>query len=41
MGFSNYKYIGEVIQEFQVTYTAANFIGATDFNIPDYFWEDL
>ncbi|HBB30406.1 MAG TPA: hypothetical protein DDZ80_05205 [Cyanobacteria bacterium UBA8803] len=41
MGFSNYKDIGEVLQEFQVTYTAANFMGATDFSIPDYFREDL
>lgn len=41
MGFSNYKDIGEVLQEFQVTYTAANFMGATDFSIPDYFRKDL
>jgi hypothetical protein len=41
MGFSNYKDIGEVLQEFQVTYTTANFMGATDFSIPDYFREDL
>jgi hypothetical protein len=41
MGFSNYKDIGEVLQEFQVTYTAANFMGATDLSIPDYFREDL
>ena len=41
MGFSNDKDIGEVLQEFQVTYTADNFMGATDFNIPDYFREDL
>ena len=41
MGFSNYKDIGEVLQEFQVTYTADNFMGATEFNIPDYFRADL
>jgi hypothetical protein len=41
MGFSSYKDIGEVLQEFQVTYTTANFMGATDFSIPDYFREDL
>jgi hypothetical protein len=41
MGFSSYKDIGEVLQEFQVTYTAANFMGATDFSIPDYFRADL
>lgn len=41
MSFSNYKDIGEVLQEFQVTYTPANFMGATDFSIPDYFREDL
>jgi len=41
MGFSNYKDIGEVLQEFQVTYTEANFIRETEFSIPDYFREDL
>ncbi|MFE1744279.1 hypothetical protein [Coleofasciculus sp. H7-2] len=41
MAFSSYKDIGKVLQEFQVTYTATNFMGATDFNIPDYFREDL
>lgn len=41
MGFSNYKDIGEVLQEFQVTYTEANFMGETEFRIPDYFREDL
>lgn len=41
MGFSNYKDIGEVLQEFQVTYTTANFMGAANFSIPDYFREDL
>ena len=41
MGFSNYKDIGEVLQEFQITYTEANFMGETEFSIPDYFREDL
>jgi hypothetical protein len=41
MGFSNYKDIGEVLQEFQITYTTANFMGVADFSIPDYFREDL
>lgn len=41
MGFSNYKDIGEVLKEFQVTYTAANFMGEAEFRIPDYFREDL
>lgn len=41
MGFSSYKDIGEVLQEFQVTYTEANFMGEAEFNIPDYFREDL
>jgi len=41
MAFSNYKDIGEVLQEFQVTYTQANFIIELEFNIPDYFREDL
>ena len=41
MSFSNYKDIGEVLQEFQITYTEANFMGETAFSIPDYFREDL
>lgn len=41
MAFSNYKDIGEVLQEFQVTYTQANFIGEIEFSIPEYFREDL
>jgi len=41
MGFSNYKDIGEVLQEFQITYTEANFMEETEFSIPDYFREDL
>lgn len=41
MGFSNYKDIGEVLKEFQITYTEANFMGETTFSIPDYFREDL
>lgn len=41
MGFSSYKDIGEVLQEFQVTYTEGNFMEETEFSIPDYFREDL
>lgn len=41
MGFSSYKDIGEVLQEFQITYTEANFMGETEFSIPGYFREDL
>ncbi len=41
MTFSRYKDVGEVLQEFQITYTEANFIGEVEFNIPDYFREDL
>ena len=41
MAFSNYKDIGEVLQEFQVTYTEANFIRETVFSVSEYFREDL
>jgi hypothetical protein len=41
MAFSNYKDIGAVIQEFQITYTEANFMGETEFSIPGFFREDL
>lgn len=41
MAFSNYKTIGEVVKEYQVTYTEANFIIETSFNISDYFRDDL
>jgi len=41
MAFSNYKTIGEVLKAFQVTYIESNFIGETEFNIPEYFREDL
>ncbi|MBV6626156.1 MAG: hypothetical protein KI793_25010 [Rivularia sp. (in: Bacteria)] len=41
MAFSNFKTIGEVLKEYQVTYTEANFMGEAEFNIPDYFREDL
>jgi hypothetical protein len=41
MAFSNYKTIGAVIKEFQITYTDANFVIETAFSIPDYFREDL
>jgi hypothetical protein len=41
MAFSNYKDIGSVLKEFQITYTEANFMGEVEFNISDYFREDL
>jgi hypothetical protein len=41
MAFSNFKIIGEVLKEYQVTYTKANFVEETPFNVPDYFREDL
>ena len=41
MAFSSYKDIGSVLQEFQITYTEANFMGEIEFSISDYFREDL
>jgi hypothetical protein len=41
MAFSSYKDIGSVLQEFQITYTEANFTGEIEFSISDYFREDL
>lgn len=41
MAFSSYKTIGEVLKAFQTTYTELNFIGEAEFNILDYFHEDL
>ncbi|MCA1991605.1 MAG: hypothetical protein LDL41_06100 [Coleofasciculus sp. S288] len=41
MAFRNYKDIGEVLQEFQIYYSEANFMGETEFSIPSYFLEDL
>ncbi|MBW4479587.1 MAG: hypothetical protein KME54_22750 [Tolypothrix brevis GSE-NOS-MK-07-07A] len=41
MAFSSYKIIGEVLKEFQVIYTEANFIVETAFNVSNYFREDL
>ncbi|MBN3949144.1 MAG: hypothetical protein HWQ38_22815 [Nostoc sp. NMS7] len=41
MAFSSYKTIGEVLKTFQVIYTEANFIGEAEFNVSDYFREDL
>lgn len=41
MSFSSYKIIGEVLKEFQVTYTEANFMGEAKFQVSDYFREDL
>ncbi|WP_333207509.1 hypothetical protein [Microcoleus sp. SVA1B1] len=41
MPFSAYKTIDSVVKKFQITYTKSNFIIETEFNIPDYFREDL
>lgn len=41
MAFSSYKTIGEVLKAFQTTYTESNFMGEAEFNIHDYFREDL
>ncbi|MGJ5632334.1 hypothetical protein [Nostoc sp. CALU 1950] len=41
MTLSSFKTIGEVIKAFQVTYTESSFISEVQFNIPDYFREDL
>ncbi len=41
MPFSNYEIVGEVLKEFQITYTESNFMGEAEFNIAAYFREDL
>jgi hypothetical protein len=41
MAFSNFKNLGEVLKEYQITYTQANFLGERPFNIPDYFLKNL
>lgn len=41
MAFSRYKDISSVLQEFQITYTEANFMGEVEFRISDYFRDDL
>lgn len=41
MPFSNYKTVGAVLKEFQITYTESNFMQETEFSIPEYFREDL
>ncbi|MEC4812580.1 MAG: hypothetical protein SAK29_04805 [Scytonema sp. PMC 1069.18] len=41
MAFSNYKTISEVLIEFQITYIESNFVGEVEFDISDYFREDL
>lgn len=41
MAYSDYRIIGEVLQEYQVTYIEENFIVETPFNISNYFREDL
>jgi hypothetical protein len=41
MAFSSYKNIGEVLKEYQVTYTEAKFVDEIPFNVHDYFRQDL
>ncbi|MGD1702649.1 hypothetical protein [Dapis sp. BLCC M229] len=41
MSFSNYKSIGAVLQEFQITYREVDFIVEAKFNIPEYFKNDI
>ncbi|WP_088240471.1 hypothetical protein [Calothrix rhizosoleniae] len=41
MAFSGYKTISEVLKEFQVTYNEFNFMEETEFQVPDYFRDDL
>jgi hypothetical protein len=41
MAFSSYKDISSVLKAFQITYIEANFVGEMEFNISDYFREDL
>ncbi|MDB9526785.1 hypothetical protein PN498_12365 [Oscillatoria sp. CS-180] len=41
MAFSQYKSLGETVQEFQITYTEADFISEVPFSVSDYFREDL
>lgn len=41
MEFSRYKEVGEVLKEFQITYTEANFMGESEFYMSGYFREDV
>ncbi|MCU0542576.1 MAG: hypothetical protein MUE44_10335 [Oscillatoriaceae cyanobacterium Prado104] len=41
MPFSPYKTVGSVLKEFQITYAESNFIVETEFQVSDYFREDL
>ena len=41
MSFSSYKNIAEVLKQFQVIYIEANFMGEAEFQVSDYFREDL
>ena len=41
MSFSNYKSIGAVLQEFQISYNEADFILEEKFNVPEYFKNDI
>lgn len=40
MAFSSYN-VGEVLKDFQVTYTESNFMAEADFHVSDYFREVL
>lgn len=37
MAFNNCKTIGEVLKEYQITYTEANFVEEIPFNVSDYY----
>jgi hypothetical protein len=41
MSFRSYKDLSSVLQEFQIIYTEANFMGEVEFSVSDYFREDL
>jgi hypothetical protein len=41
MSFSSYKSLGETVKEFQIIYAEANFMAEIEFNVSDYFRDDL
>ncbi|NJL88296.1 MAG: hypothetical protein HC886_23810 [Leptolyngbyaceae cyanobacterium SM1_1_3] len=41
MAFSNYKSVAEVLKQFQITYTEADFVEELSFEISPYFRDDL
>lgn len=41
MSFSAYKSLGETVKEFQTQYTEADFIVEVEFNVSEYFRQDL